>query len=1015
MKLKISSWAIDHPTPVVLMFLLLSLLGLAAYWKLPVAGNPRVELPIINVSVSQPGASPEELEANVARRLEDAVAGVAGIKHTTTTIANGNVQMTLEFVLEASIDRAANDVRDAVAQARPQLPQNIAEPQVTRVDVSGGALLSYAVRSDTLGPAELSRLVDERLGPRLLGVRGVQQFKRLGGAVRELRVELDPARMSAAGATVGEIVRQLRGAEVNAPGGTVSNASGQLLPIRVMGSSDSAAALARRPILLSSGRTVALGDLGAVQDTESASELLALLDGQPVVTLDLYRKRGASELAMAEAVKAALKEFEAEEPQVRLELFYDGVDATRLSFGGARDTLIEGVILTVLVIWLFLRDGRATWIAATAIPLSLLPTMLVMQLKDFQLDSVSLLALILVIGILVDDAIVEIENIERRIERGESPRQAAATGADSLGLAVVAITLTIVAVFLPVSFIGGVVGKYFSEFGLTTTFAVLSSLVVARLVTPLMCAHLLRPKPHAKREEGAMERGYIRLLNAVLAHPRRSLAAGAALLVLTLGLVGAVPSGFMPKTRPLAIKLNYELAPGATLADSARAAESLRHALHGLPDVLGVFAYDRGSPELGGLRVLLKPLSERQQSQGQLEAALRERMRSVPDLRSTLMLLDGSKELNLSFVSRDGAKLSASMEKLADEVRALPQLRDVELAQQPLMSTLDVRLRPEEAARLGVDTQAVADALRLATIRELDALLPQLPLDSRQIVVRPRLAGGKSLDLEQLRQIPVPTAKGGTVPLAVVAELQRNSARAGLTRLNRERSVQLQANLTPGVTISQAMEAIEALPAYKGLPAGVRQAAYGETEYMNEMFEQFAIAAMAGLVAVYAVLVLLFDDWLQPLTIMLALPLSLCGAAAALLMTGHSLNLSTVIGLLMLFGIVGKNSILLVDFIVEARKAGAERMEAILHAGRDRMRPILMTTLAMVGGMLPAALGWGHDDGFRAPMAIAVIGGLLTSTLLSLVFVPLVYLEIDALEHRFKAWVARLRPAKEST
>jgi multidrug efflux pump subunit AcrB len=1008
-KLKISTWAIDHPTPVILLFLLLSLAGLLAYWKLPIAGNPRVDLPIIAVGVSQPGASSNELETNVARRLEDAVAGIAGVKHLTTTISNGDVQLVAEFQLDADTDRAASDVRDAVALVRPELPQSIGEPVVTRVDVTGGALQRYMLRSDTLDNAELSRLVDEDVGPKLLGVKGVQQVKRVGGTVRELRLELDPARMAAAGLTVAEVLAQLRGLETNLPAGAASNAAGQQLPVRVMGASANAEQLARRPLSLADGRSITLGELGRIVDVASEPRGYALLDGEPGVALEIFKKRGSSEIALADAVAKMLNDIEAAQPGLHFELFHDGVQATRLSFAGARDMLLEGALLTVLVIWFFLRNARATGIAAAAIPLSLLPTFLVMHLKGFQLDAVTLLALILVIGILVDDAIVEIENIERRIQAGDAPRVAASVGADSLGLAVIAITATIVAVFLPVSFIGGVVGKYFTEFGLTTTFAVISSLVVARLVTPMMCAWWLKPAaPGHHAGPGRSEALYLQLLRWVLAHPAKTLAAGAGVLVATVLLLGQLPSGFLPKTKPVSLLAQYELPPGATLADGVRAAEALRRELHDVPDVKGVFAHDRGQAALGGLLIMLPPLGERVLPQAELERQVRERLARVPDLKTTLLLGDGAKEVNFSFVSRDPAKLEAAMDRLLAEARQLPMLTDVELSQGARVTTIDVRLLPDEAARLGVSAAVVADALRLATLSDIDSALTRVPVDGRQLMLRARLAGGPALGLEQLRQLPVATAGGGTVALGAIAVFETNSVPSSLSRLNRERQIQLQANLVGGATLGQAMEAVQALPAFKALPAEVRQAAYGEAEYMEEMFIQFAIAALAGLVAVYAVLVLLFDDWLQPLTIMVALPLSLSGAAAALLMTGHSLNLSTVIGLLMLFGIVGKNSILLVDFIVEARKAGAERLHAILDAGRDRMRPIVMTTLAMAGGMLPAALGWGNDDGFRAPMAIAVIGGLVTSTVLSLVFVPLIYQLIDSFEHRAKAWAGRL-------
>ncbi|MDC6171056.1 efflux RND transporter permease subunit [Paucibacter sp. XJ19-41] len=1000
MSLKISSWAIAKPTPIVLLFLLLSLAGIVAFNKLPVAGDPRVELPIISVDVAQPGATPQELETNVARRLEEGLAGLPGLNNLSTTIANGQVSITAEFQLEANIDRAASDVRDAVSRIRPELPAQIGEPLVTRVDVSGWALQSFSVSAEGVDEMELSRRIDEQLGPKLLGVTGVQQFKRLGGAKRELRIELDPARLSAAGVSVAELARQLQLGETNIPAGTVRDGDERMRPLRVLGASTDAQTLAKRLVTLDKGRSIALGELGRVVDEGNEPNGFALLNGQPVLVLEVYKKRGASELKLAEGVARALDEYRQAHPEMRIELFEDNVEFTRMSYGGARDTLLEGALLTVLVVWFFLRDWRATLLAAAAIPLSLLPTFVAMHWRGFQLDSVTLLALILVIGILVDDAIVEIENIARRIENGEAPREAAGRGADALGLSVVAITMTIVAVFLPVSFIGGVVGKYFTEFGLTTTFAVLASLCVARLVTPMMCARWMRPHHGGEVAPGRMQLGYLRLLDWVMRHRRASLGTGGCLLLATFGLLSLLPSGFMPETRPQAIPVYYELPPGASLRQSVQAAEQLRAAIAGVPDIAGVFAYERGSPDQGALRLQLAPPGERRLAAAELEQQLRERLARVPDLRANLLLGGWAKDLSLSFVSADPGKLEPAMLRLLREATELPLLQDLGLDQGRPLTSLDLRLRPEAAARLGVDASTLADAMRLATLGASDTALPRIVIDGKLVAVRLRLAGGQALAIEALRQLPIPTGNGGVVALETVATIEPGSTPSSLNRLNRERVIQLQANLAPGVSLSEAIAAIEALPAYRELPPGVRLAPYGDAQHMNEMFERFAMAALFGLVAVYAVLVLLFDDWLQPLSIMLALPLALSGASIALLLGGHSLNLSTVIGLLMLFGIVAKNSILLVDFIIEARRDGQGLDEAITQAGRERVRPIVMTTLAMVGGMLPAALGWGHDDGFRAPMAVAVIGGLISSTLLSLLFVPLVYRQLEQLRRR---------------
>ena len=1001
MKLAISRWAILHPTPVILVFVLASLAGVMGYLNLPITGNPKVELPIVSVSVSQPGASPRELEQTIALRMENALTGLAGVRHLTTTIADGSVELVAEFVLDADLDRAVADVRDAIARVRPELPQAISEPLITRVDISGGPVLSYVLRAPTLSDMALTKLADDEARTLLMTVPGVQQVRRYGGSIRELRVELIADRLAELRLSVDDVVRQIRGNEQNLPAGRI-RLGDQALQVRVMSASIGAADLASRPIRLQDGARVRLDAVAHIIEDGSESQGYTLLDGESALVLELYKSRGASELSLATSVAKALSDYAKRRPELHFELFYDGTEATRSAYVGARDTLLEGALLTILVVLLFLRDWRATAIAALAIPASLLPTFAAMQLSGFYLDSVSLLALILVIGILVDDAIVEVENIARRIELGDSPYQAALLGADEIGLAVVAITAVIVAVFIPVSFIEGVVGKYFVEFGMTTTFAVIASLIVARLLTPLLCAHWLRsdrPGFQVKTVHTAPWIGrYTGVLAILLKYPKRTAVGVIAVLLGSLFLLAMLPTGFLPKTRGNALVVRYELAPGSTAPLAVAKAEAIRSTLLGIADIAHVFAYDTGSGS-GELRLVLRDQDLRTLPRAALEAQVRSALSMQTDMRTSLIVADGGKEFRLDFESEDGTALERFVGELHTEAGALTLLSDLETSRAGLQPIVDIRPRYDEMARLGVTAEDLANTLRLATLGELDVLLPRIPSDDGQVPIRVRIAGGDRMDMQRLQNLPVVTSSG-LLTLASLAAITPNSAPARIERLNRKRTLALTANLDHA-TFSEAKAAIEALPAYRNRPASIGLAQYGEVAYMEEMYRGFALAFVLGLSCVYAVLVLLFSDWLQPLTIMTALPLSLGGAAAALLLTGHALNLSTLIGILMLFGIVAKNSILLVDFVVEARGAGMDRHQALIKAGSERARPIVMTTLAMIGGMLPAALSIGADDGFRAPMAIAVIGGLLASTLLSLLFVPVIYVWVDDLKQHF--------------
>jgi len=1003
-KIGISEWAVKHPTPVILLFVLLTLMGIGGYAGLPLAGSPKVELPIVEVRVDQPGATPAELEGNVARRIEDGLSDIASLSHLNTVISEGSVVITAEFAFDANLDRATQDVRESVSRVRPQLPGNVSEPVIKRVDVSGGVQLSYAVRSDTLSQVALSRYIDEEVRPALLAVPGVQEVTRRGGARREFRVELEPERLAASGLSLAEVHRQLIASEANLPGGSVRNEVGDR-SIRITSASASAIALGEKLISLPAGGSVRLDEVAHILDAGNASEGYAMLDGRPVTVIELRKKRGASETSMADAVAKTLADMQRSPHLATFELFNDGVQTTRESFHSARSTLLEGAALTVLVVLLFLRSWRATLVAALAIPFSLLPTFAAMYALGFSLNVITLLALILVIGILVDDAIVEVENIERRIEQGDSPRQAALLGADAIGLAVIAITATIVAVFLPVSLIPGMIGQFFREFGLTASIAVIASLIVARLLTPLLCAVLLKPRPHAQAgtAESALTRHYDRLLTWTLRHRKTSVLAAVLVMVATVGLLSMIPSGFIPTPQPNAYQVRYQLSPGITYERAVHRAEAIRRAVDGIPEVKHVFLSDGGSAFTGTALLVLKPRGERSRPNAEIEQSIRERLEGLKDIRPELLLGEGNKEMSLSFRSRDTAALDAFVTQLGREAKSIPGLRDVSTTIPLPRPGYDLKINQQDAARLGVLPQDLASMLNTASYGGLDTLLPRVPVGNEQVPVRIRVAGGTRISAEQILDLPVQTKSGKTIPLRALATLVPTETPASVRRLDRERVVELTANLN-GLTLSQAVEQVRQLKTYGQMPAGVRYTEYGDTKYMTEMFTQFGVAILLGLVAVYAVLVLLFSDWLQPITIMTALPLSLGGAALALLLTGHSLTISTVIGLLMLFAIVGKNSILLVDYIVEDREKGQDREQAVRSAGRERIRPILMTTVAMVGGMLPAAFGFGGDDGFRAPMAIAVVGGLLASTLLSLLFVPVAYTLMDDLENR---WLRR--------
>ncbi|MDO4904093.1 MAG: efflux RND transporter permease subunit [Lautropia sp.] len=1025
MRTGISSWAIRRPIPVIVLFLVLAIAGWHAFSTLPVNANPNVNFPIVNVTIEQPGAAPGELENSVTRKIESAVAGLPGIRHLSSTMMEGQSTTTVEFQLGIDSDRATNDVRDAVAEVRSDLPQGVLEPVIRRVDVEGGALFNFAVNSPGRSQTELSWFIDDTVSRTLLAVPGVQQVQRLGGTAREIRIELRPDRLAALGITAAQVNEQLAQSNVDVPAGRAV-LDGREQTIRMPGGAASVEALAARRIALADGRWVVLSDIAHVRDANAEARALARLDGEPVVGFAVFRARGSSDTVVAEGVEAAIAELQRTHGDVRIDQVSNTVDYTRSSYKAAMDTLLEGAVLTVLVVFLFLRNWRATLVAAVALPMSILPAFIVMSWLDYTLNSITLLALTLVVGILVDDAIVEIENIERHLERGKRPFQAAIDAADAIGFAVVAITATIVAVFLPVSFIGGTIGQYFSQFGVTVSAAVLASLLVARLGTPLLAAYLLEPgqgkrhaqggeRAHRAQGDGSPARpsgllaGYLRLLGWALNHRGIMLVSGLAFLGASLAMVPLLPAGFLPINDRGVSQLDVSLPPGTPLAQTEARLRTLSDTIRQRPEVASIFSTAGGDDvSQGTLLIRLKPVSERDLSQKGVENALLGDLRQFEDMRLAFRGETAARELSVILVGDDADALSEAAHTLRRQMQAITGIANVQVNEPFMRPELRIMPRLDEAARLGVTPQEMGTLLRIATLGDLDANSARFNFADRQVPVRVALTPDSRDDLHVLRNLRVAAMDGTTVPLHTVADLHMADGPSRIERFDRQRRISVDADLGPGTTLGQALDAIEALPALHALPAGVRRVEYGDAEYMAEMFDRFGTAMGFGVLMVLAVLVLLFRDFLQPITILVALPLSLGGAISALLLYGAALDLPAVIGILMLMGIVTKNSILLVDFVIEKRRAGMPRTQALLQSGAERARPIIMTTIAMAAGMVPAVFASGADAGFRAPMAIAVIGGLVTSTLLSLVFVPVAFSMMDDLRQWLAPRLARL-------
>ncbi|MDP2802790.1 MAG: efflux RND transporter permease subunit [Phreatobacter sp.] len=1007
----VSAYSIRQPVPSIVLFIVLCFLGWMSYNNLPITRFPNIDVPLVQIRVTQAGAAPAELESQISKRVEDAVANITGVKNVISNLTDGQSSTVVEFRLEVNADRALNDVKDAIAKIRADLPRNIDEPIIERLDIENQAIMTVAVAAPAKTLEQLSWFVDDTVKRELQGLRGIGRISRNGGVLREIRVALDPSRLMALGITAGEVNRQLRATNVDLAGGQ-GDIGGQQQSIRTLAGAESVEELAATRIVLSGGRAVVLSDLGTVTDLFEEPRSFTRLNGEtPTVAFQIFRSKGASDVRVAALARAKIDELRAANPDIAFNEIDNSVNYTAGNHTSAMTMLLEGAGLTVIVVFLFLRDFRATVISAVALPLSIIPTFWVMDMLGFSMNLVSLLAVILVTGILVDDAIVEIENIVRHMKMGKSPYRASMEAADEIGLAVIAISLTIVAVFAPVSFMGGIAGQYFKQFGLVVAIAVLFSLLVARLITPMLAAYFLRPHAYKEPKDGALMRGYLRFLSVTIRFRYLTLLAGIGVFALSIWAVKFLPTGFIPFPDEARFVISMELPPGSTLEDTRERSDRLAKLIREkTPEVESVLVIGGSNPvgtlEIRRATVIVRLVhkTKRERKQRQIQQATSPLFTEIPDIRAWYVNDRGERELSIIVRGNDAANLSKAVAALEAEMRQLPGF--VNVAATAGLDRPEIRVVPktDEAARYGITTDQISEAVRIATIGDVAANLAKFNAGDRLVPIRVQLDTDARTRLDILSALTVTTPAGQQVPLTAVADVTFGQGPSSIERYNRVRRVNIGTDLGRGLELGPALEKVYALPAAQNLPAGVSFQRGGDAEVMQEVFQSFAVAMGTGILMVLGVLVLLFHSVFQPLTILMSLPLSLGGVIVALLLTNNAISMPVVIGILMLMGIVTKNAIMLVDFAVEKTREGMPRREAILDAGRKRARPIIMTTLAMGAGMIPPALGSGDGGEFRAPMAIAVIGGLLVSTVLSLVFVPSFYTVMDDVG-RFFGWV----------
>ncbi|MGD1862939.1 MAG: efflux RND transporter permease subunit [Phormidesmis sp.] len=1001
----ISAFSIKRPVPTIVLFLVLTIAGFVSFGQLGIDANPNIDVPAVLVEVQQTGAGPEEMETQITKKVEDAVAGLGNIEELTSTVGDGNSRTVISFELGVDTEEVTNEVRDAITRIRQDLPQDALDPMVRKLDFSGGATVIYTVASEERSVEELSDLVDRTISRRLLSVKGVSQITRVGGVDREIRVDLDPNQLNALGITASQVNDQIRQFNINLPGGR-SDVSSLEQGIRTLGSAKTVENLQNFRVVLPGGNTVPLNSLGTVEDDFAEIRQSATLNGSSVVGFEAYRSNGSVVVSVEEGIKEAIADLEATLPDdISFQLIFTRATEIRDSYQASIDALILGCILAVVVVGVFLRDWRSTLITATALPLSIIPTFLVIKSLGYTLNSMSLLALTLAVGNLVDDAIVEIENAERHIRMGKTPIQACLDSTAEVGLAVITTTATVVAVFIPVAFMGGVPGQFFQPFGVTVAVATMFSTLVARLVTPMMAAYLLQPKPPENNSNTVLAADglhvpkalvpYHKLLNGALSH--RLVTIGLALLFFigSLSLVPYIPTALFDSGNTDLATISMELPPGSTLEKTEQLTGQVTQTVLANEATESIFISQ--SPGDASGYVQLKPKNERVH-RSEFEENMRGVFQTIPGARINFQAQGaggGGKALEIVLTGEDPDLLTQAAQTLTQQMRQVSGLVDVSSTAALVQPEILIKPDPVRAGDLGVSVSNIARTASLATIGDAESNLADFDAGDRQIPIRVRLDPNSTDDISTLENLQVPSQSGALVPLVAVADIEFGSGPAQIDRFDRSRQVTVGANLQ-GIELGPAVEAVQSLPAFTNLPDGVREQPTGDAEIQKEIFSRFGIALGTAVLMIYAVLVLLYNDFLYPFAVMVALPLCIGGALMGLLIAQKPLGLFALIGIVLLIGLVTKNSILLVDYALLAMKEGKSQRQAVIEAGMTRLRPILMTSISTMAGMVPIAMEWGAGGETRSPMALAVIGGFSTATLLTLVVVPVFFTYISS-------------------
>jgi len=1006
----ISAWSIRNPVVPIVVFLGLLFMGMFSFGGMGVNDNPDIDFPAATVRISQPGAAPSEIETQITQLVEAAVRNINGVDLISSTAREGSSNTFVQFEIGVDADQGVNDVKNAIDQIRGDLPDGILEPRISRIDVTGNTLAYFAVQATDMTIEQLSWFVDDTVAKRLLSVNGMAAVSRGGGVDREIRVILDPPKMQALGVTASQVNAALRQVNLDAAGGRAEIA-GSRQSVRVLGNAKSAYDLGQTQISLGGGKTIKLSSIANISDGFAEQTRIGKIRGKQVVTFAMDRAKGASDVSVYDDSMLVLEQIEKENPGTKFERLFSTIEYTKGQYRSSIAAMVEGALLAVVVVFLFLRDWRATLISAIAIPLSAIPTFWFMDMLGFSLNTMSLLALGLVAGVLVDDAIVEIENIVRHMRMGKSAYQASIDAADEIGLAVVATTFSIVAVFFPVGLMPGISGQFFKNFGFTVVAAVLMSLAVARMISPMIAAYFLRAKGKADHAKGPWMDRYIVMLKWTLDHSRaKAYAAGGGFrrkfaslfldhriwlvgvgflaFALTILLFVITPAQFFPTTNNDFSRVNIEMVPGTTIKQTEAVSGRVAELLEEQQEVQN--ALERISEGSASIFITLK--EDRVRTSIEFERDLAPALSNMADARVSFASQSGGggtgRDISIMLSGSDPVLLDQTAAQLAEEMKGVKEVRAPRVNADMRRPEIIITPRLDLAAQMGVTTAALSQTIRIATLGDINQNSAKFSLSDRQIPIRVMLPEKSRQELSTLANLPVPTTTGGSVPLSRVADISFGSGPTTIQRQDQKRRVFVGADLAQDVVKGDAMAKINKLPTMENLPQGVSNAPFGQDVWQQEMVKSFITAVIQGVILVFAVLVLLYRRFMSPLVNMSSLMLAPLGGVLFIWASGNALSLPVFIGILMLLGIVGKNSILLIDFALIEIEKGVDKFDAIVEAGRKRAQPIVMTTAAMVAGMIPTAISLSGDGAWRAPMGIVVIGGLIVSTILTLALVP---------------------------